>query len=157
MDRFWEKLGLDQLSPSQWEALCDGCGRCCLHKFKKPTTGKVYYTWVACFLLDVETCRCSAYEQRHILSPDCLELTAANIPQLRWLPTTCAYRRIAEKKPLSPWHPLLSGDPQSVHAARISVRGRAISETLVHPEEIDNYRVEGNFAFPDKVDTFRQE
>jgi uncharacterized cysteine cluster protein YcgN (CxxCxxCC family) len=145
VERFWENTPLDRLSPLQWEALCDGCGRCCLNKFKKPKTGKVYYTWVACFLLDIDTCRCTGYDQRHVLAPDCLELTPANISQLRWLPSTCAYRRIAEKKPLPPWHPLLSGNRQSVHDAGISVRGRAISETLVPPEEIDTYKIQEKF------------
>lgn len=145
MERFWENKTLDQLSASQWEALCDGCGRCCLNKFKKPRSGKIYYTWVACFLLDLETCRCTGYEERHVLAPDCIELTPANILRLRWLPSTCAYRRIAERKPLPPWHPLLSGNSQSVHDARISVRGRAISETLVPLEEYDNHKVKGRF------------
>lgn len=145
MERFWETKTLDQLSRSQWEALCDGCGRCCLNKFKKPKSGKVYYTWVSCFLLDVETCRCTGYEERHVLAPDCIELTPANVHRLRWLPSTCAYRLVAQKKPLPAWHPLLSGDSQSVHHARISVRGRAISETLVPPEEYDDYKIRGRF------------
>lgn len=145
MDRFWEYRSLDQLSKAQWEALCDGCGRCCLHKFKKPTTGKVYYTWVACFLLDVESCRCTGYAMRHQLVPDCFELKPSNIARLRWLPSTCAYRRMVERKSLPPWHPLLTGTQESVHVAGVSVRGRAVSETLIHPEDVDHYRVQERF------------
>lgn len=136
---FWVNKTLDHLSPDQWELLCDGCGRCCLQKLRNPTTGKVYYTSVACHLLDLETCRCSHYDMRHVLVPDCVELHAGNILKLRWLPKSCAYRLIAEGRPLPDWHPLVSGDPQSVHAAGMSVRHRAISEILVRPDEIENY------------------
>lgn len=146
MERFWEHAALDQLTPSQWEALCDNCGRCCLQKFQIATTGKVYYTWVACYLLDIETCRCTQYDLRHVLVPDCIELSAASVPKLRWLPKSCAYRRIAQGKGLSDWHPLVSGDPDSVHRAGISIRHRAVSETLVHPDDVDNFRVRGDFG-----------
>ncbi|MDA8137405.1 MAG: YcgN family cysteine cluster protein [Desulfobacteraceae bacterium] len=139
MNSFWENKTLAQLTKEQWEALCDGCGRCCLQKLKNPTTGKIYYTWVACHLLDIESCRCSGYELRHILVPDCLELFPGNILRLRWLPKTCAYRLIAEQKPLPEWHPLISGDIETVHAAGISVRGRAISELHVRPDDIEKY------------------
>ena len=145
MERFWIGKTLAQLTPAQWEALCDGCGRCCLQKLKNPTTGKVYYTWVACFLLDLETCRCSNYELRHILVPDCVKLKPANIAKLRWLPRTCAYRRVAEGKDLPPWHPLVSGRAESVQAAGISVRQRAISEEHVHPDDVLNFQVKEKF------------
>jgi len=145
MVAFWKDKSLDQLSTAEWEALCDGCGRCCLQKFKKPTTGKVFYTWVACYLLDLETCRCSDYDLRHILVPDCLALRPDNILSLRWLPTTCAYRRLAEGRDLPPWHPLISGDPQSVRRAGISVHNRAISEEHVHPDDVQNFRIEEKF------------
>lgn len=145
MAPFWENTTLEQLTPDQWEALCDGCGRCCLQKLRHPTTGKVQYTWVACYLLDIETCRCTDYALRHILVPDCLELTAATIPALRWLPRTCAYRLVAEKKPLPPWHPLISGDPHSVQTAGISVRNRAISEQFVHPDDLENFYTQERF------------
>lgn len=145
MERFWENTTLDQLTPDQWEALCDHCGRCCLQKFKKPTTGKVYYTWIACYLLDIETCRCTQYHLRHVLVPDCIALSAANIAKLRWLPKTCAYRRIAEGRELPPWHPLVSGEAETVYRAGISIRHRAVSETLVHPDDVDNFRVKERF------------
>lgn len=141
MTPFWENKTLDQLTKDEWEALCDGCGRCCLQKLKNPTTGKVYYTWVACHLLDIDACRCTDYELRHILVPDCVELKPAKIIKLRWLPKTCAYRLIAERKPLPEWHPLVSGDPDSVHSAGISVRGRAVSELYVHPDDVENFRM----------------
>ena len=145
MDDFWTGKTLQELTPQQWEALCDGCGRCCLQKLKNPTTGKVYYTWVSCFLLDTETCRCSNYELRHILVPDCLKLEPQNIPRLRWLPVSCAYRRIAEGKDLPAWHPLKTGNPGSVHEAGISIRRRAISEEHVHPDDLVNFQIKGKF------------
>ncbi len=145
MDRFWIGKTLAQLTSQQWEALCDGCGRCCLQKLKSPTTGKVKYTWVACYLLDIETGRCSDYELRHVLVPDCLKLEPSNILKLRWLPKTCAYRRIAEGKALPEWHPLITGDPESVNAAGISIRQRAISEEFVHPDDLVNFQVKEKF------------
>jgi len=142
MNAFWHNKSLDQLTPEQWEALCDGCGRCCLQKLKNPTTGRVYYTWVACYLLDIQSCRCTDYELRHILVPDCLELKPDNILKLRWLPQTCAYRLIAEGKELPEWHPLVSGDSSSVHTAGICVRDRAVSEEHVHPDDVENFRMQ---------------
>lgn len=142
MDRFWQQLPLNQMSSEQWEALCDGCGRCCLQKLKNPTTGQVYYTWVSCYLLDTHTCRCTDYELRHVLVPDCVRLEPDNIHRLRWLPKTCAYRLIADKRPLPSWHPLLTNDRASIHAAGISVRFRAISEIYVHPDDIEHYQLD---------------
>jgi uncharacterized cysteine cluster protein YcgN (CxxCxxCC family) len=141
MEPFWRNKSLEQLTPAQWEALCDGCGRCCLQKLKNPTTGKVYYTWVACYLLDTETCRCTNYELRHVLVPDCIRLEAGNIPKLNWLPKTCAYRLIAQGRPLPSWHPLVSRNHASVHDAGISVKDRAISEVFVHPDDIENFQM----------------
>jgi uncharacterized cysteine cluster protein YcgN (CxxCxxCC family) len=145
MAPFWKDKRLEELTPVQWEALCDGCGRCCLQKLKHPTTGKVTYTRVACYLLDIHTCRCTGYELRHILVPDCLRLAPDNIARLRWLPKTCAYRLIAEGRDLPPWHPLVSADPNAVHAAGISVRRRAVSEAHVHPDDIENYQIDDRF------------
>ncbi len=139
MDKFWIDKRLDQLSPEQWEALCDGCGRCCLQKLRNPTTGKVYYTSVACRLLDLDTCRCKQYDTRHALVPDCVELTPQNIIKLNWMPKTCAYRLIAQGKDLPDWHPLVNHDPHSIHTAEISVRHRAISETHIHPDDLEKY------------------
>ena len=145
MKRFWTGKKLEELTPSQWESLCDGCGRCCLQKLKNPTTGKVYYTSVSCFLLDTQTCRCSDYDLRHVLVPDCLRLEPRNIPNLRWLPKSCAYRRVAEGKDLPEWHPLVTGDPESVHTTGHSIRHRAISEKHVHPDELVNFQIEEKF------------
>ena len=134
-------MPLDQMAREQWESLCDGCGRCCLQKFQDLKTGKVTYTWVSCYLLDTQACHCTAYDQRTRLVPDCLVLTPDMIPRLRWLPRTCAYRRLAEGKDLADWHPLVSGDSDSVHRAGISVRDKAISEVYVNPEDVDFYEI----------------
>lgn len=144
-DQFWKNKTLDQLTPEEWEALCDGCGRCCLQKLKHPTTGKVSYTWVACYLLDIRRCRCENYDLRHILVPDCLALNAENIPRLHWLPKTCAYRLVAAGRQLPEWHPLVSGSPETVHTAGISVRARAVSEAYVHPDDVENFVMKHRF------------
>ncbi|MCJ8191173.1 YcgN family cysteine cluster protein [Sphingomicrobium aestuariivivum] len=124
---FWEKP-LRELDAGQWEALCDGCGRCCLHKAEDADTGAYYATNVACRLLDTETGRCTDYGDRKAHVPDCLQLTAEAVPETRWLPTTCAYRLRAEGKPLPAWHYLISGDPEAVHRAGESTRGWTVSE-----------------------------
>lgn len=136
MKPFWQVKRLHEMTPDEWESLCDGCGRCCLKKLEDADTGEVVYTDVACRLLDVERCRCMRYADRHREVAECLTLTADTVGELAWLPATCAYRRIAEGKGLAEWHPLVSGDPRSVERAGISVRGRATSERNVHPDEI---------------------
>ena len=138
---FWHDTPLERMSRQQWESLCDGCGRCCLQKFQDARTGKVTYTWAACYLLDTHTCRCTDYAHRTVLVPECLVLTPRQIPRLRWLPRSCAYRRLYEGRPLADWHPLVSGDPQSVHQAGISVRDKAISEVVVHPDDVEFYAI----------------
>lgn len=145
MKPFWIEKKLEELTPQQWELLCDGCGRCCLQKLKHPTTGKVHYTRVACYLLDIQSCRCSNYELRHILVPDCLKLEPENILKFRWLPRTCAYRRVAEGKDLPDWHPLITGDPESVHRSGKSIRQCAISEEHVHPDDLVNFQIKEKF------------
>lgn len=136
MQPFWERKKLEDMTPQEWESLCDGCGRCCLKKLEDERTGEIAYTDVACKLLDRDRCRCTRYADRAALVPDCVVLDAASARQLHWLPSTCAYRRLADGKPLEWWHPLVSGDPRTVQRAGISVRGRTLSETDVHPEEI---------------------
>ena len=126
-ERFWEKP-LDSLSRTEWESLCDGCGKCCLHKIEDADTGDIHPTNVACRLLDRFSCRCSNYRERRAFGPDCVRLSAANVERMAWLPGTCAYRLRAEGKPLPDWHPLITGDPESVHEAGMSVRGWTISE-----------------------------
>lgn len=125
---FWKRKTLTEMTPDEWESLCDGCARCCLAKLEDMDTGEIAYTNVACRLLDLGTCRCSNYAERAKLVFDCVALDADKAATLKWLPSTCAYRRLAEGKDLAAWHPLVSGDPESVHRAGVSVRGRAIPE-----------------------------
>jgi uncharacterized protein len=133
---FWERKKLSELTREEWESLCDGCGRCCLKKLQDATTGKVAYTDVACKLLDRDRCRCRRYARRHTLVPDCIALESDE-RAFDWLPTTCAYRKLAAGKALDWWHPLVSGDPETVHSAGISVRGRALAEHDVASNELE--------------------
>lgn len=132
---FWRTKALADLSRAEWESLCDGCGKCCLHKLEDADSGRVYYTRVACRLLDLNTVRCTHYARRTRWVPDCIQLRHEQIPQFTWLPTTCAYRLLAEGKDLPPWHPLVSNDPGSVQRAGMSVRGWAVSEQHVQAVE----------------------
>ena len=126
--RFWEDVPLDKLDRAQWEALCDGCGKCCIHKLEDEDTGELHPTNVACRLLDRRSGQCSNYKHRHAFVPECIRLTPAKLKQLDWLPPTCAYVLRAEGKPLPEWHYLVSGDRESIHVAGKSVRGWTISE-----------------------------
>ncbi len=121
---FWRTKTLEALTPWEWESLCDGCGRCCLVKLEDEETGEILKTDIACKLLDAGSCRCRSYGQRQKKVHDCIKLTPETVRAIRWLPSTCAYRLVREGKPLLPWHPLVSGSPDSVHEAGISVRGR---------------------------------
>lgn len=132
---FWQTTPLEEMSPEQWESLCDGCARCCLHKLHDEESDRIYFTRVACRHLDLERCRCRCYEERLREVPDCLLLTPQNAATMLGLPPTCAYRLLAEGKELFWWHPLRSGDRQTVHRAGFSVRQKVISEDYVHPEE----------------------
>lgn len=138
-ERFWELYPLAELSVAEWEALCDGCGRCCLHKLEYEDTGEIDYTRVACRLLDLGTAQCSDYPGRRRQVPDCVQLTPANLDSINWLPATCAYRRLNEGRGLPRWHPLLSGTPDSVRKAGISVAGRVLPETAVHEDDIEEH------------------
>jgi uncharacterized protein len=126
--RFWEDTPLDKLDRAQWEALCDGCGKCCIHKLEDEDTGELHATNVACRLLDRRSGACSNYKHRHAYVPECIRLTPAKLRQLDWLPSTCAYVLRAEGKPLPEWHYLVSGDRETIHIAGKSVRGWTISE-----------------------------
>ncbi|WP_173932326.1 YcgN family cysteine cluster protein [Chelativorans sp. Marseille-P2723] len=137
MEPFWKSKPLLAMSDAEWESLCDGCGKCCLAKLEDEDTGEILWTSVACRLFDSATCRCSDYSGRLARIPDCVQLTPENVFELGWLPSTCAYRLLAEGKELAWWHPLVSGDPETVHKAGISVRGRtsAHEDELSEPED----------------------
>ena len=134
--RFWEKKPLDEMSKVEWESLCDGCALCCLNKLEDVESGEIHYTNVCCRYLDTQACRCTDYANRTTLVPECVKLRPDNLAELSWMPETCAYRLIYEHKPLPDWHPLVSGNPLSVHEAGISIRGRCISEAFVDESEL---------------------
>ena len=125
---FWKTKRLDEMTPGEWESLCDGCGKCCLMKLEYENTGEIDWTNVACRQLDQRSCRCKSYALRHVLVDDCVALTPDNVGEITWLPATCGYRLVAQGKDLYWWHPLKSGSSQTVHQAGISAAGRCISE-----------------------------
>lgn len=139
---FWRRKTLAQMTVDEWESLCDGCGKCCLVKLQDPDTDEIAYTDVACRLLDGASCRCADYPNRKQRVPDCVVLNPRVVADLSWMPSTCAYRLLKEGRDLAWWHPLVSGDPGTVHEAGISVRGRVISETLVEDAELPDHVVD---------------
>ena len=141
--RFWETVPLKQMTPAEWEALCDGCGKCCLNKLEFEDTGEVAFTRVACRLLDGEACRCTRYETRRQYVPECVFLTPKTLARVAyWLPKTCAYKRLHEGRPIPDWHPLLTGDPDSTHKSGNSVRGWTVPEFAVPEEDWEDYIIE---------------
>ena len=130
---FWKRKKLSEMNHEEWESLCDGCARCCLFKLEDEDTGELFYTEVACKLLDHKTCQCTDYKNRSTLVPDCITMSPDNPEVFSWFPSTCAYRLLSEGKDLHSWHPLVSGDPDSVAKAGISIGGWAIPE-----EEVDD-------------------
>jgi uncharacterized protein len=132
---FWREKSLSELSDAEWESLCDGCARCCLIKLEDDDTGELHFTDLVCNLLDLGSCRCTGYPDRHRLVPDCIEFDADLAQTLHWLPDTCAYRLVAEGEELPGWHPLVSGRAESVHEAGISVRGRVQHQSRVAEDE----------------------
>ena len=146
---FWRRKTLAEMTDSEWESLCDGCGRCCLNKLEEEDTGRIYYTDVGCRLLDADACRCRDYKNRSDEIADCVRLTPDNVGEIAWLPPTCAYRLVAEGRDLYWWHPLISGDPDTVHQARISVRGRVRdSEDDVPDETLEDRIVDWPAGWP---------
>ena len=134
---FWEAKSLDAMTDAEWESLCDGCGQCCLHKLVNDETADVFYTRVACKLLDDETGRCKRYATRLEEVEGCLDVRRMSAAELAWMPLSCAYRRLAEGKSLPRWHPLITGDPQSTATARMAVAGRTISETAADLDQLE--------------------
>jgi hypothetical protein len=132
---FWQTKRLEQMTREEWESLCDGCGLCCLVRFEDEDTGEVVPTRVHCKLFDAERCTCTDYANRREHVPDCIKLTPWNIEALRWMPLSCGYRRINEGRGLADWHPLVSGDPDSVHKAGVSVKGQTVSELALATSE----------------------
>jgi uncharacterized cysteine cluster protein YcgN (CxxCxxCC family) len=128
MAPFWRTKRLEEMTPEEWESLCDRCGRCCLHKLRDEETQALSFTNVACRLLNLDSCQCGDYARRRRRVPDCVNLTPEALRDIDWLPPSCGYRRVRDGKDLLWWHPLVSGDPNTVHQAGISVRGRALSE-----------------------------
>ena len=142
--RFWETTPLTEMTDREWEALCDGCGKCCLNKLEDEDTEEVALTCVACRLLDDATCRCSHYENRHAFVPDCIVLRPDNLDtHAYWMPATCAYRLLAEGRGLPDWHPLVSGDPGSVARAGIAMRNCTVPEYEVEEDELPDHMLEG--------------
>lgn len=138
---WWHDTPLNDLDDQQWEALCDGCAKCCLHKLEDEDSGEVFYTQVRCRYLEEDSCRCSDYPRRSILVPHCIRLERSNVAELDWLPSTCAYRLRSQGEPLPEWHYLVSGDKELVHSSGTSIRGRAISDEYVHPDGFDEHIV----------------
>lgn len=133
-EAFWEIKSLDEMTPAEWESLCDGCALCCLEKIEDAETGEIEILGVACEHLDLDSCRCRIYTKRLEINPSCLQLAQPGLP--RWLPPTCAYRRLAEGRALKWWHPLISGRRVTVHRAGISIRDKAISARFVDPDDL---------------------
>jgi uncharacterized protein len=146
---FWRRKSLSEMTNSEWESLCDGCGKCCLNKLEEEGTDRTYYTNVACRLLDGKSCRCSDYPNRLDLVDDCVRLTPKNLKKITWLPPSCAYVLLGEGRDLYWWHPLVSGDPETVHTAGVSVRGRiGASEADVPDEDLEDHIVSWPLKLP---------
>ena len=141
--KFWETVPLRKMTTPEWEALCDGCGKCCLNKIEYEDTGEVEYTRVACRLLNGDTCQCSNYANRHQYVPECVRLNPKTLAKVAyWLPGTCAYRLLYQGKSLPDWHPLRTGDPASTHTSGHSVRGWTVSELVVDEDDWDDFVIE---------------
>jgi uncharacterized cysteine cluster protein YcgN (CxxCxxCC family) len=142
IDDYWNRKTLAEMSLEEWEALCDGCGWCCVHKIQDSDTEEVLYTNVVCKFIDLHRCRCSDYEHRHEIVPTCVLLTTELIPKLTWLPDTCAYRLVSERKDLPYWHYLKTGSDYSVHKSGNSIRGKVISERDIDMDQLDDFVID---------------
>lgn len=141
--RFWETVKPERMTRDEWEALCDGCGKCCLNKLEDEDSGAVELTRISCRLLDNDTCRCSRYETRHKYVPECIVLSPRNMDRnLYWMPETCAYKLLWTGKSLPVWHPLLTGDPESPHRAGVTMRGQMLSEYDVADDDWEDHIIE---------------
>jgi len=147
---FWHEKTLEEMSEEEWEALCDGCGRCCLIKLEDEDSGEIFTSDVHCRLLDPQTCACSDYPNRQHKVKDCIKLTPASVREIQWIPSTCAYRRLAEGKDLAWWHPLVSGDPNTVVEVGVSVMGRTVAEQDVAEGEWEDHMVDWPDWFPEE-------
>ena len=136
---YWNTTPLEQLSAEEWESLCDGCGKCCLHKLQDDETDEVFYTRVACRLLDIKSGGCSDYVHRFSRVPDCMDVRKMTVAEMKWLPSSCAYRLRADSKPLPEWHPLISGHVSTVYTDPNRIRGRVVSETDVSDDNLEDY------------------
>ncbi|WP_300675408.1 YcgN family cysteine cluster protein [Desulfoluna sp.] len=136
---FWENTPLDRMTQKQWESLCDGCGLCCMEKLEDAETGAIYVTSVACQYLDLESSRCRIYENRTFINDVCVQLTPADVAKYRWLPETCAYRRVLEGRPLPDWHPLLCGSAKQMKKAGATACDRAVSGDAIHPDDLHHF------------------
>jgi uncharacterized cysteine cluster protein YcgN (CxxCxxCC family) len=142
MSDFWKEKTFKEMSESEWESLCDGCGKCCLSKFiENEDTKELFYTNIACKLLDAATGQCSKYNDRFKYVSDCQKVDRDSVSKYYWLPTNCAYRLLSEGKPLPSWHHLLTGSRDKMHELGLSVRNKIISEELVHPADAKDYIV----------------
>lgn len=138
---FWEVKSLSEMTQVEWESLCDGCGRCCLNKLEDEDTGKIYFTNVACKLLDIEKCRCSDYENRKVSMPECMILSVDNLAALEVMPSTCAYLLLHHDKPLPEWHPLITGRKESVAEADMMISGKVVSEEYIHYKQLPEHLI----------------
>lgn len=148
---FWKTKKLSEMTLDEWESLCDGCGICCLYKLEDDESGEIFMTNVACRFLDPEKGGCMLYNDRKKAMPTCIKLTPSKVDKLKWLPDTCAYKLVMQGKPLPDWHPLVSGDPESVHRAGISVKGKTIPESEVDLSKLEDYVVNELKEIPDPI------
>ncbi len=142
MAEFWQTKTLEQMTPQEWESLCDGCGKCCLVKLEDYDTAAIYHTDIACKLLDIDCCRCSDYKHRQQQVEDCVKLDIHNIESIKWLPHTCSYKLVAQGKPLPDWHHLRSGSRDTVHKIGASVKQFAVSELTVKDSDVEEHIIQ---------------